>query len=141
MALLDKYKELTDAAAVAGVVDLAVREAEGVLYVDGTAPTGAAKQQLWDIYEKLDPNFSAGDLVLNINAAAGVVEGAKLKVTTSKSNLNIRKGAGTDEDIIGKASRGEVITLVRKENDQWWYIKTENGEEGYCFTQYLTPVE
>jgi len=141
MALLDKYKELTDAATLAGVADLAVREAEGVLYVDGTAPTGAAKQQLWDIYEKLDPNFSAGDLVLNINAAAGVVEGAKLKITTSKSNLNIRKGPGTDQDIIGKASRGEIITLVKKENDQWWYIKTENGEEGYCFTQYLTPVE
>jgi hypothetical protein len=141
MALLDKYKELTDAAVLNGVSDLAVREAEGVLYVDGTAPTGAAKQKLWDIYEKLDPNFTAGDLVLNINAAAGVAEGAKLKVTTSKSNLNIRKGAGTDAEIIGKASRGEIITLVKKENDQWWYIKTENGEEGYCFTQYLTPVE
>ncbi len=141
MALQDKYKELTDAAAVAGVTDLAVREAEGVLYVDGTAPTGAAKQQLWDIYEKLDPNFTSGDLVLNINAAAGLVEGAKVKITTSKSNLNIRKGPGTDQDIIGKAARGEVVTFIRKENDQWWLIRTDAGEEGYSFTQYLTPVE
>ena len=35
----------------------------------------------------------------------------------------------------------EVVTLVRKENDQWWFIKTDAGEEGYSFTQYLTPVE
>ena len=141
MALQDKYKELTDAATAAGITDLSVKEADGVLHVDGTAPSGAVKQQLWDIYEKLDPNYASGDLVLNINATAGVAEGAKIKITTDKTNLNIRKGPGTDQDIIGKAPHGEVVTLVKKENDQWWVIKTDSGEEGYCFTQYLTPVE
>ncbi|MES2431026.1 MAG: SH3 domain-containing protein [Bacteroidota bacterium] len=141
MALQEKYKALTDAAALAGVTDLAVREADGILYVDGTATSGAVKQQLWDMYETIDPNFSSGDLVLNINASNVVTEGSKIKITTSKSNLNVRKGPGTDQDIIGKAGHGEVVTLIRKENDQWWYIKTESGVEGYSFTQYLTPVE
>jgi hypothetical protein len=138
MALQEKYKELTDAATAAGITDLSVKESDGVLYVDGTT-SGAVKQQLWDIYEKLDPNFTSGDLVLNINATAGVSEGTKIKITTSKSNLNIRKGPGTDQDIIGKAAHGEIVSLVKKENDQWWYIKTDEGKEGYCFTQYLTP--
>jgi hypothetical protein len=140
MTLLEKYKELTDAAVAAGVQNLNIREQDGVLYVDGEA-TGTVKQQLWDIYEKIDPDYVSGDMVLNINSSAGVTEGARLKVTTNRSNLNIRKGPGTDHDIIGKAARHEVVTLVRKENDQWWVIKTDDGEEGFCYTQYLTPVE
>ena len=138
MALQDKYKELTDAATAAGVTNMTVKESDGVLYVDGTA-SGAVKQQLWDIYEKLDPNFASGDLVLNIDATAGVAEGSKLKVTTDKSNLNIRKGPGTDQEIIGKAAHGSTLTLVSKDSDQWWHIKKDDGTEGFCFTQYLTP--
>ncbi len=140
MALQDKYKELIDAATAAPVVNLKVREEEDVLYMDGES-SGAVKQQLWDIYGKLDPDYSSGDLMLNINSVAGISEGAKLKVTTNKTNLNIRSGPSTNDDIVGKAARHEVVTLVRKENDQWWFIKTDDGEEGYSFTQYLTPVE
>lgn len=140
MALQDKYKELVDTATAAPVVNLKVREQDGVLYIDGES-TGAVKQQLWDIYGKLDPDYASGDLMLNINSVAGVSEGAKLKVTTNRSNLNIRSGPSTEDSIVGKAARHEIVSLVRKENDQWWFIKTDAGEEGYSFTQYLTPVE
>ncbi|MBC8987766.1 SH3 domain-containing protein [Pedobacter sp. N36a] len=140
MALQEKYKELIDAATSAGVNDLNVREQDGVLYIDG-ATSGAVKQQLWDSYERLDPNYASGDLVMNINSVAGIPEGAKLKVTTNSSNLNIRKGPSTNDDIVGKAARHEIVTLVGKENDQWWLIKTDDGEQGYSYTQYLTPVE
>jgi hypothetical protein len=140
MALQEKYKALIDAANAAAVQNLQVREQDGVLYVDGDA-SGAVKQQLWDIYGNIDPDYTSGDLVLNINSVAGVQEGARLKVTTSRTNLNIRKGPGTNHDIVGKAARHEIVTLVRKENDQWWVIKTDDGEEGYSYTQYLTPTE
>jgi hypothetical protein len=140
MALQEKYKQLIDAATAAPVVNLQVREQDGVLYIDGES-TGAVKQQLWDIYGSIDPDYSSGDLMLNINSVAGVSEGAKLKVTTNKTNLNIRSGPGTDSSIVGKAARHEIVTLVRKENDQWWFIKTDAGEEGFSYTQYLTPVE
>ncbi|NQX42422.1 SH3 domain-containing protein [Pedobacter steynii] len=140
MALQEKYKELIDVATAAGVNELNVREQDGVLYIDG-ATSGTVKQQLWDTYERLDPNYASGDVVMNINSVAGVADGSKLKVTTNSSNLNIRKGPSTNDDIIGKAARHEVVTLVGKENDQWWLIKTDQGEQGYSFTQYLTPVE
>ena len=42
-----KYKEIIDAAGVSGVSDLQVREQDNVLYIDGTAPSGAVKDQLW----------------------------------------------------------------------------------------------
>ncbi len=138
MALQDKYKELTNAAASAGVGNLQVREQDGVLYIDGEAPSGAVKDQLWDIYNRIDPNFLTGDVVMNVNVAAAA-PGSRAKVTTERSNLNIRKGPGTDQPIVGKAAHHEIVTLVSRTNDQWWLIRTDNGEEGYAYAQYLTP--
>jgi hypothetical protein len=90
MALQDKYKELTDAASAAGVTNLQVREQDNVLYIDGEAPSGEVKDNLWNIYNKIDPDYRAGDLIMNINVSA-MAAGAKANVTTDSSNLNIRK--------------------------------------------------
>jgi uncharacterized protein YgiM (DUF1202 family) len=139
MALQEKYKELIDKANSLGVSNLKVREQDGVLYIDGEAPTGSAKDQLWDAYGRIDPNFTGGDLVLNVNAKS--VEGSKVRVITQTSNLNIRKGPGTDQPIVGKAAHHEIITLVSKSNPQWWLVRTPQGEEGYSYAQYLEPVE
>ncbi len=140
MALQDKYKELIDTATAAGVANLQVREQDGVLYIDGEAPSGAVKDNLWNTYDKIDPNFLSGDVVMNINVSTAV-PGAKVKVVTEKSNLNIRKGPGTDQPIVGKAAHNEIITLVSKSSDQWWLVRTNDGEEGYSYAQYLAPVE
>lgn len=139
MALQDKYKELIDAATGTGISNLQTREQDSVLYIDGEAPSGAVKDQLWSIYEKLDPDFRSGDLVMNINVST-LAPGSKAKVTTSKSNLNIRKGPGTDQPVVGKAAHHEIVTLVSKTNDQWWLIRTDAGEEGYAYAQYLAPI-
>lgn len=138
MALQDKYKELTDAATSAGVSNLQVREQDGVLYINGMAPSGNAKDKLWDIYNKIDPDFLSGDVVMDVNVSPAV-PGSSVKVTTEKSNLNIRKGPGTDQPIIGKAAHHEIITLVSRTNDQWWLVRTADGEEGYAYAKYLTP--
>ncbi len=137
MALQDKYKELLDAATASGVINLQAREQNGVLYVNGEAPSGRVKDNLWDIYGKIDPDFRAGDVVMNINVSS-MVPGSKAKVTTEKSNLNIRKGPGTDQPIIGKAGHHDLVTLVSKTNEQWWLIRTKEGEEGYAYAQYLS---
>lgn len=138
MSLLDKYTELTTAAKEAGVANLQVREQEGVLYIDGEAPTGSVKDNLWSIYDKIDPNFLTGDLVMNVNVAASAPV-TQAKVTTERSNLNIRKGPGTDQPIIGKAGHHEIVTVVSQTSEQWWLIRTKDGEEGYSYAQYLTP--
>ncbi|MFT3746816.1 MAG: SH3 domain-containing protein [Agriterribacter sp.] len=140
MALQDKYQQLIDTANTSGVSNLQVREQEGVLYIDGEAPSGAVKDKLWDVYGSIDPNFLSGDVVMNVNVATAVA-GAKVKVVTEKSNLNIRKGPGTDQPVVGKAAHNEIITLVSKSSDQWWLVRTDDGEEGYAYAQYLAPVE
>ena len=139
MAVTEKYKPLTDAASSAGVSDLQVREQDGVLYIDGTAPSGAVKDQLWKHYGLIDPNFTGGDLIMNIKVGMNAAV-TNVKVVTESSNLNIRKGPGTDQPIVGKAAHGETITLVSKSNDQWWLVRTADGEEGYAYAQYLQPV-
>ena len=139
MALQDKYKQIIDSATASGVSNLQVREKEGVLYIDGDAPSGAVKDQLWNTYGKIDPDFRAGDLVLNVDAKAA--DGSKVKVITQSTNLNIRKGPGTDQPIVGKAAHDEIITLISKSNDQWWLVRTKDGEEGYSYAQYLEPLQ
>ncbi|MEP7231459.1 MAG: SH3 domain-containing protein [Ginsengibacter sp.] len=137
MSLQDKYKQLIDAANAGGVSNLQVAEQDNVLHIEGSAPDGATKDKLWDIYNQIDPDFRAGDLIMNVNVAASA--GTKAKVTTETSNLNIRKGPGTDQPIVGKAAHNEIVTLISKTNDQWWLIKTDDGEEGYAYAQYLSP--
>lgn len=137
MSLQDKYKQIIDAASAAGVNNLQVREQNNVLHIEGSAPDGATKDKLWNIYNQIDPDYRAGDLIMNVDVAASA--GTKAKVTTESTNLNIRKGPGTDQPIVGKAAHNEIVTLQSKTNDQWWLIKTDNGEEGYAYAQYLSP--
>lgn len=138
MFVKNKYKDIISAATEAGVSNLQVREQEGVLYIDGEAPSGAVKDMLWMEYDKVDPNFLSGDLVMNINVIS-TAPVTKAKVTTEHSNLNIRKGPGTDQPIVGKAAHHEIVTVVSQSSELWWLIRTKDDEEGYAYAQYLTP--
>ncbi len=132
-----KYSEVINAANSAGVNNLQVREQDNVLYIDGEASSGDVKDNLWNIYNRIDPDFRVGDFIMNINGAA-MASGSRARVTTQSSNLNIRKGPGTHQSIVGKAAHNGTVTLISKTNDQWWLVRTEQGEEGYAYAQYLS---
>lgn len=138
MALQDKYAELIQSANTLGVANLAVAEQAGVLHVSGTAKSTADYDSLWATYAKLDPNMASGDLLLNIDIKADA--GAKLKVTTDNSNLNIRSTPTTEGDIVAKAAHDSVVTLVEKTDDSWWKVRTDAGIEGFAYAQYLSPI-
>jgi len=138
MAIQDKYAALLQSAKDLGVADLSVAEKDNVLHVSGTAKSTADYDALWALYDKIDPNMASGDLLLNIDIKADA--GAQLKVTTDSTNLNIRSTPSTDGAIVGKAAHDEVVTLVEKTDDSWWKIKTADGEEGYAYAQYLSPL-
>jgi len=137
MALQDKYAELLQAAANMGVSNFATAEQNGVLHVSGTANSTADYDALWAMYNKIDPNMASGDLMMNIEIKADI--GARLKVTTETSNLNIRSTPSTEGAIVGKAAHLEIVTLLEKTDDSWWKIRTADGEEGYAYAQYLSP--
>jgi hypothetical protein len=134
-ALSEKYKQLIDTAKTAGVSNLQVREQNNVLYINGETSSGKVKDQLWSVYNSIDPDFKAGDVVLDVNVSAP--SGSSATVTTKESNLNIRKGPGTDQPIIGKAAHNDTVTVLSQTNDQWWLVKNSKGEEGYANAAYL----
>ncbi|MBP6430962.1 MAG: SH3 domain-containing protein [Ferruginibacter sp.] len=138
MALQDKYAELIQAANTLGVDALSIAEQEGVLHIAGTTKSTADYDTLWAIYDKVDPGMNSGDMVLNLDIKADA--GAQLKVTTDSTNLNIRSTPSTEGEIVGKAAHDEVVTLVEKTDDSWWKVRTADGEEGYAYAQYLSPL-
>lgn len=66
--LMEKYSSLIDLANSLGVNGLNVSEGDGFLSIEGEA-TGAVKQQLWDEYARIDPEYRSGDMVLKIEAS------------------------------------------------------------------------
>ena len=67
----DKYQPLIDMAQQMNVSGLDVREENGVLKIDGVAGNATTKQKLWDEYNRIDPDYRSGDLVLDITAPEG----------------------------------------------------------------------
>jgi uncharacterized protein YgiM (DUF1202 family) len=63
-----------------------------------------------------------------------------MRVATKTSNLNIRKGPGTQYDIIGKAAHDSQVQLIKKMYNGWYYIKSADGTEGFCSTDYLAQI-
>jgi nucleoid-associated protein YgaU len=107
MALQDKYAELVQAANTGGVSGLQVAEQNGVLYVTGTAPSSAVKDQLWGIYEKLDPEMRAGDLVLNISLAEGAEQEYEVQAGDNLSKI-AKKYPGLTWQKIFEANKDKI---------------------------------
>lgn len=135
-ALQDKYAGVISAAQSAGISGLQVREQDGILYVSGSAGSTAAKDTVWNALGAIDTTYSASDINLDVQVA-GLSTGANLTVNTEESSLNIRQEPSTEAAIIGKASKGDSVTLVEQSSDDWWKIRTTSGEEGYAYARYL----
>ena len=136
MSLQEKYASVISAAQSAGISDLRVQEQNGVLYVSGTTPSNAGKDAVWNALGAIDATYSASDINIDVQVA-GLAAGASLTVATEDSNLNIRQEPSTEGAIVGKAAKGESVTLVEQTSADWWKIKTANGEEGYAYARYL----
>lgn len=71
MAVRDKYQSLIDLANQSGVSNLQASEEGEVLRLTGTAPSEAVKKQLWDEYNRIDPDMRSGDLVMDLEVGGG----------------------------------------------------------------------
>ena len=134
--LQDKYAGVISAAQSAGLNNLQVSEQDGILYVSGQATNSAAKDAVWNALGAIDSTYSASDINVDVQVA-GLAAGSPLTVATEDSNLNIRQEPSTDGAIVGKAGKGESVTLVEQTSDDWWKVKTADGEEGYAYARYL----
>ncbi|MDN5626751.1 SH3 domain-containing protein [Epilithonimonas bovis DSM 19482] len=136
MSLQEKYATVVSAAQSAGLSDLSVQEQGGVLYITGKASNSASKDTVWNALGAIDPSYTATDINIDVQVS-GLAAGASLTVDTDQSNLNIRQEPSTEAAVVGKAAKGEVVTLVEQSSEDWWKIKTKDGEEGYAYSRYL----
>lgn len=67
MELKEKYADLVNYIEKADVEDLSVTENNGVLYITGTTDY-TTKKDAWDIYNRIDPDMRAGDVVLDLKS-------------------------------------------------------------------------
>ena len=69
MSLQEKYARLITSAKEKGAGSINVAEKDNVLYIDGHVNSAKDKDDLWKIYNEIDPDYRAGDLRLNIEVA------------------------------------------------------------------------
>ena len=86
MSLQDKYAQLISFAKTSNVKELSVIEKNNVLYVSGQA-TASVKDQIWKIYNQIDPDMRAGDMVLNIGVLPGSEEIYEIKSGDTLSKI------------------------------------------------------
>ncbi|MFN0141232.1 MAG: LysM peptidoglycan-binding domain-containing protein [Pyrinomonadaceae bacterium] len=92
MSVQEKYQSLLELANSNGTTYELSEGDGGTLVVTGTAPSSEAKQALWDEYERLDPEFRSGDLILNIGL--GDAAGGGMHTYTVVSGDSLSKIAG-----------------------------------------------
>jgi nucleoid-associated protein YgaU len=90
MSLQEKYQTLLELANQNGT-SYELSEGDGVLHVNGTAPSEEAKQQLWDEYNRIDPDYRAGDLMLNVSVGGAAAGGGGGHTYTVESGDNLTK--------------------------------------------------
>jgi nucleoid-associated protein YgaU len=86
MSLTDKYAKLIQFAQQSGVENLVATEQNNILYITGAA-TASKKDEMWKIYDEIDPDMRAGDLVLNIDVVPGGEEIYEIKPGDSLSKI------------------------------------------------------
>lgn len=107
MALQDKYQELISFATNSGATNLSVTEQGNVLYVTCTVPTNQVKDQIWNVYEKLDPDMRSGDMVLNVSVDQSVPETYEVKSGDNLSKI-AKKYSGVSWKDIYEANRDKL---------------------------------
>ncbi len=108
MSLQEKYQTLLELANQNGT-SYELSESEGVLHIKGTAPDDAAKQQIWDEYNRIDPDYRAGDLMLDISVGGASGGGEHTYTVQSGDNLSKIAGKyGTTWQAIFEANRDQI---------------------------------
>lgn len=124
MALTEKYQPLIDLANQLGISGLNVTEGDGFLKMEGAAASAEAKQRLWDEYNRIDPEYRSGDMVLNVTAPEGssdttytVQSGDSLSKIGSKYGVSWQKIFEANRDKLSdpdKIHPGQELTIPQE---------------------------
>jgi hypothetical protein len=148
-------QESLDAAKLIGTPAHALQEAQGdyvsaeQLLQDGNAAYGAKQYvQSWDKLQAADAAFRraeesavlagleqlerelASDYGRLLNSEAHGGRHFSSTVRVSQGSVNLRNGAGTDFQVIGKAQLGDTLYILA-ESGEWYRVRTGTGLIGW----------
>jgi nucleoid-associated protein YgaU len=92
MSVQEKYQTLIDLANQLGISSLNITEGDGFLKIEGSASSADHKKQLWDEYNRIDPEYRSGDLVLNIDAPEATANTYTVQSGDSLSRIGTKYG-------------------------------------------------
>lgn len=130
------YYAMLSAAGIS-IPDFTASMADGVLSVTGTVPDSLTADAAIAALSKMN---GVKEVKNYLQVEDLTDKNILMKVATQSSNLNIRKGPGTEFEIVGKAAHNSNVQLIKKMYNGWYYIKSESGIEGFCSTDFLQAV-
>jgi nucleoid-associated protein YgaU len=93
MPLSNKYQSLIDAVKSKAQGETKVTEQDNILYIDATVASESDKDNLWKIYNQIDPDYRAGDLRLNlVVSGTGGSEEYEVKSGDNLSKIGAKYG-------------------------------------------------
>lgn len=116
------------------IPNLWVQDVSGTLTIAGTVPDMQTAEKAVAVL-KAQPGVANVFNLLEMEDLTS--KNIKMRVITKSSNLNIRKGPGTDYDIVGKAAHESQVQLIKRMYNDWYFVRTEDGTEGFSSANYL----
>jgi nucleoid-associated protein YgaU len=93
MSLSNKYQSLIEAVKSKAQGQPKVTEQDNILYIDATVASESEKDNLWNIYNQIDPDYRAGDLRLNLEVSGtGGSEEYEVKSGDSLNKIGAKYG-------------------------------------------------
>ncbi len=133
------YKALSEANF--SITDMQVVNESGNVTITGSVDDGSVMESVNDFLAS-QPGVSTIDNNIEVADISG--QDKHCKVVTNGSNLNVRVGASTSDDIVGRFTKGSDVLLIRRYNATWHQVRGAGikGEEieGYCHTDYLKEI-
>lgn len=138
MPLTTKYATLIDLLNSLKVDQLDIQEKNNVLHISGVTSSVDAKHKIWDLYNRIDPNYISEDLALELT----VHTAERLKDASVKSPdepfIAVRRGPGVNQPIVAELHDGDRVQILGLTNQNWCLVKTASQQEGYCYMDYLS---
>jgi osmotically-inducible protein OsmY len=120
-------------AAGLAISNLNVTNVGGNATITGSVEDGAIAEQAVAL---LAAQAGVSGVTNQIEVADVSAHNIMLNVATEESNLNIRKGPSTDDEIVGKAAHASQVLLVKRHSNDWYHVR-QGDVEGYASTKYL----
>ena len=118
--------------------DLRAQNDAGILTIFGNVTDQATAEKA---VAALKTQPGVKDVVNLLEIEDLTAKNVKMRIATQQSNLNIRKGPGTEYDIVGKAAHGTSVQLIKRMFNNWYYIKTDSEIEGFCAANFLEEIK